>query len=58
MKKQYVIITVGKTYTLKEKISRDLFGVGIYRSKDINKVKEFAAEHAMDIVAIGDIYEV
>lgn len=58
MNKQYVIITIGKAYTLKEKISNVFFGAGIYRSKDLNKVKQFTADHKMNVVAIGDIYEV
>ena len=58
MNKQYVIIAIGKAYTLKEKISNGIFGAGIYRSKDLNKVKQFATDNKMDVVAIGDIYEV
>lgn len=58
MNKQYVIITIGKAYTLKEKISNGFFSAGIYRSKDLDKVKQFATAHNMEVVAIGDIYEV
>ena len=56
--KQYVIIKIGKAYTLKEKINSDLFGPGIYRNKDLSKVKQYAANNNMNVIAIGDIYEV
>lgn len=56
--KQYVIIQIGNAYTLKQKLASGLFGPGIYRSKDLDKVKQYAAENNMYITATGDIYEV
>lgn len=58
MTKQFVIIEIGKAYVLKQKIASGLFGAGIYRSKDLNKVKEYAANNNLTVSAIGDIYEV
>lgn len=58
MKKQYVIIKIGRVYTLKQKINSDFFGSGIYRNKDLEKVKQYAEENNMNVTAIGDIYEV
>lgn len=58
MRKNFVIIKIGKAYTLKEKIKEGFFGPGIYRSKDLDKVKQYASENNMDVIAIGDIYEV
>ena len=43
--KQYVIIKIGKAYTLKMKHSSGIFGPGIFRSKDLNKVKEYANDN-------------
>ena len=56
--KQYVIIKIGKAYTLKMKHSSGIFGPGIFRSKDLNKVKEYANDSNLAVTAIGDIYEV
>lgn len=56
--KQYVIIKIGKAYTLKQKINSGIFGAGIYRGKDLEQVKQYAAENNMNVTAIGDIYEV
>ena len=58
MKKQYVIIKIGGSYTIKQKINSGIFGVGIYRNKDLEKVKQYAVENNMNVTAIGDIYEV
>ena len=58
MDKQYVIIKIGKTYTIKQKINKDFFGVGIYRNKDLEKLKQYATENNMNVTAIGGIYEV
>ena len=56
--KQYVIILIGNAYTLKQKLQPGFFGPGIYRSKDLDKVKQYAAENNMNVTAVGDIYEV
>lgn len=56
--KKYVIIKIGSKYTLKEKISKGFFGAGLFVSKDLQKVKDFAQENNIEISAIGDIYEV
>ena len=56
--KNYVIITCGKRYVLKEKIKDGFFSAGLFASKDLNKVKSFAEEKSMHVSAIGDIYEV
>ena len=56
--KQYVIIQIGNAYTLKQKLQPGFFGPGIYRSKDLDKVKQYAAENNMNVTAVGDIYEV
>lgn len=58
MKKQYVIIKIGRAYTIKQKINSGIFGAGIYRNKDLEKVKQYAVENNMNVTAIGDIYEV
>lgn len=56
--KQYVIIKCGQSYSLKEKIRNGFFGAGLYISKDLNKVKNFAAQNNLNVIAIGDIWEV
>lgn len=56
--KQYVIIQIGNKYALKQKILPGFFGPGLFLSRDINKVKDFATENNMNVIAIGDIYEV
>ena len=54
----FVIITDGKHYALKEKISNNIFGRWIFVSKSLDRVKRFAKEHGVTVSAIGDIYEV
>ncbi len=56
--KEYVVIKCGKRYSLKGKISNGFFGAGLYVSKDLDKVKDFAEQNNLNIVAIGDIWEV
>ena len=56
--KQYVIIKCGQRFSLKEKINNGFFGAGLFISKDLNKVKVFAAQNNLNVVAVGDIYEV
>lgn len=58
MMKQYVIIKCGKRYSLKEKISNGFFGTGLFISKDLDKVKNFAEQNNLNVVAVGDIWEV
>ena len=56
--KKYVIIKIGKRYTLKEKLGKGFFGAGLFVSTDLQKVKDFAKDNNMEVVAIGDIWEV
>lgn len=56
--KNYVIVKIGKRYVLKEKIKDGFFGIGLFNSKNLEAVKSFAAENKINVVAIGDIYEV
>lgn len=56
--KEYVIIKIGKRYTLKEKFSKGFFGAGLFISTDLQKVKDFAKDNNMEVKAIGDIWEV
>lgn len=56
--KSYVIIKIGKRYVLKEKIAEDFFGKGLFVSKNLEVVKDFANKNKFSVVAIGDIYEV
>lgn len=56
--KNYVIIKNGSKYVLKEKISKGFCGAGLFVSKDLQKVKDFAQENNMEVSAIGDIWEV
>lgn len=56
--KNYVIIEIGKSYALKEKIANGFFGPGLYSNRNLEKVKQFAKQRNMNIIAIGDIYEV
>ena len=56
--KKYVIIKIGKRYVLKEKIRDGFFGVGLFSSRNLEAVKSFAEENKINVVAIGDIYEV
>ena len=56
--KQYVIIKCGQRYSLKEKIGNGFFGAGLYISKDLEKVKDFASQNNLNVVAVGDIWEV
>ena len=56
--KKYVIIKIGKRYVLKEKIREGFFGVGLFSSRSLEAVKSFAEENKINVVAIGDIYEV
>ena len=56
--KKYVIIKIGKRYILKEKIREGFFGIGLFSSKSLETVKNFAEENKINVVAIGDIYEV
>ena len=56
--KKYVIIKIGKRYVLKEKIRDGFFGVGLFSSRSLEAVKGFAEENKINVVAIGDIYEV
>ena len=51
----FVIITDGKHYALKEKISNNIFGRGIFVSKSLDRVKRFAKEHGVIVSDIGDI---
>lgn len=56
--KKYVIIKIGNGYTLKEKIKEGFFGAGLFRSRSLEKVEEYAKNNDMQVVAIGDIWEV
>lgn len=56
--KKYVIVKIGKRYVLKEKIREGFFGIGLFSSKSLEAVKGFAEENKINVVAIGDIYEV
>lgn len=56
--KKYVIIKIGKRYVLKEKIREGFFGIGLFSSRSLEAVKSFAEENKINVVAIGDIYEV
>lgn len=58
MNKKYVIILIGKKYTLKEKIGNGFFGAGLFTSNDLQKVKDFAKENNIEVISIGDIWEV
>ena len=56
--KKYVIVKIGKRYVLKEKIREGFFGIGLFSSRSLEAVKAFAEENKINVVAIGDIYEV
>ena len=56
--KKYVIIKIGKRFVLKEKYNENFFGVGLFSSKNLNTVKDFAENNHFEVIAIGDIYEV
>lgn len=56
--KSYVIISVGKRYVLKEKISEGFFGKGLFASKNLETIKDFANKNNFSVVAVGDIYDV
>ena len=56
--KRYDIIKIGKRYVLKEKIKEGFFGIGLFNSRSLEAVKGFAEENKINVVAIGDIYEV
>lgn len=56
--KNYVIIIIGKRYVLKEKIADNFFGQGLFVSKNLETVKDFANKNNFSVVAVGDIYEV
>ena len=56
--RKYVIIKIGKRFVLKEKIKEDFFGIGLFNSKSLETVKDFAARNNLEVVAVGDIYEV
>ena len=56
--KKYVIIKIGKRYSLKEKFGKGFFGAGLFVNTDLQKVKDFAKDNNMEIIAIGDIWEV
>ena len=56
--KKYVIIKIGKRFVLKEKYKEDFFGVGLFSSRNLDTVKDFAESNHFEVAAIGDIYEV